>query len=160
MKYKRKNLKNPKNTPLTISASKGRNANFVTKAQQTLKAPGVMKEMLLWSRDRDLRDGRVPKALSDRNLSLFFSRLMAEASQGNSFGSSAKPARSHSTLQLLSCVQEQDAGQARTHAQRASTVWGSRHSTETGSRTEHRSKSTAAICIWWHNVIRCGAAER
>lgn len=90
------------------------------KAQQTLKAPGVMKEMLLWSRERDLREGRVPKARSDRNLSRFFSRLIAEASQGNSLGSSARPERSHSTLQLFSCVQEQDAGQARTQAQRAS----------------------------------------
>lgn len=89
--------------------------------QQTLKAPGVIKEMLLWSKERDLSDGSVPKALSDRNLSLFFSRLMAEASHGNSLGRSARPARSHSTLQLLSCVQEQGGGQALTQAQRAMT---------------------------------------
>lgn len=88
----------------------------------TLKAPGVMNEMLLWSRERDLREGKVPKALSDRNFSLFFSRLIADASQGNSLGSSARLERSHSTLQLFSCVQEQDAGQARTQAQRVSTA--------------------------------------
>ncbi len=93
-----------------------------TKTKQTLKAPGVIKEMLLWSRERDLREGRVPKALSDRNLSLFLSRLMDEASQGNSFGSSVRLDRSHNTLQLFSCVQEQDAGQARTHAHRARTA--------------------------------------
>lgn len=103
--------------------------------QQTLKAPGVMKEMLLWSRERDLREGRVPKALSDKNLSLFLSRLMAEASHGNSLGSSARPERSQSTLQLFSCVQVQDGGQARTQAHRASTSWGSRQSTETERRT-------------------------
>lgn len=99
-----------------------------------------MKEMLLWSRERDLREGRVPKALSDRNLRLFLSRLMAEASQGNSLGSSAMPVRSQSTLQLFSWVQVQDGGQARTHAQRASTAWGSRHSTETGSGGQEISK--------------------
>lgn len=88
---------------------------------QTLKAPGVIKEMLLWSKESDLSDGRVPKARSDKNLSLFFSRLMAEASQGNSLGRSARLARSHRTLQLLSCVQEQDGGQALTQAQRAMT---------------------------------------
>lgn len=77
--------------------------------------------MLLWPKASDLRDGKVPKALSDRNLSLFFSRLMAEASQGNSLGRSARLARSHSTLQLLSGVQEQDGGQALAQAQRAVT---------------------------------------
>lgn len=77
-----------------------------------------MKEMLLWSRDRDLSEGRVPKARSDKNFSRFLSRLMAEASQGNSLGSSARPERSHRTLQLFSWVQEQEAGQARAQAQR------------------------------------------
>lgn len=106
-------------------------------ARPTLKAPGVMKEMLLWSRERDLSEGRVPKARSDRNFSRFFSRLMAEASQGNSLGNSAMLVRSHSTLQLFSCVQEQDGGQARTQAQRANTAWGSRHSTDTGGGAAH-----------------------
>lgn len=96
-------------------------SNFSGKEQPTLKAPGVIKEMLLWPKESDLSDGKVPKALSDRNLSLFFSRLMAEASQGNSLGRSARLARSHSTLQLLSGVQEQEGGQALTQAQRART---------------------------------------
>lgn len=103
--------------------------------EQTLKAPGVMKEMLLWSRVSNLSEGRVPKALSDRNLSLFFSRLIEEASQGNSLGSSAMLERSQSTLQLFSWVQVQDAGQARTHAHRANAAWGSRVSTHTEKRT-------------------------
>lgn len=94
-------------------------SNFNGKERQTLKAPGVIKEMLLWPKASDLSDGKVPKARSDRNLSRFFSRLMAEASQGNSLGRSARPARSHSTLQLLSGVQEQDGGQALAQAQRA-----------------------------------------
>lgn len=92
------------------------------RVQPTLKAPGVMKEMLLWSRERDLSEGKVPKARSDKNLSRFFSRLMAEASQGNSLGNSAMPVRSHNTLQLFSCVQEHDTGQARTQAQRVNTA--------------------------------------
>lgn len=96
-------------------------SNFRGKERQTLKAPGVIKEMLLWPNESDLSDGKVPKALSDKNLSLFFSRFMAEASQGNSLGRSVRLARSHSTLQLLSAVHEQDGGQALTQAQRVMT---------------------------------------
>ena len=99
-----------------------------------MKAPGVMKEMLLWSRERLRSEGRVPNARSDRNLRRFLSTLMDEASQGNSLGSSARAERSHSTLQLLSWVQVQEEGQARTHAHRASAAWGSsssRNSPET-----------------------------
>lgn len=94
----------------------------------------MMKEMLLWSRDRDLRDGRVPKALSDRNLRLFLSRLMEDASQGNSRGRSGRPERSHNTLQLFSSVHVQEAGQERAHAHRDSAAWGNRHRTETRGR--------------------------
>lgn len=122
------------------------------KAQQTLKAPGVIKETLLWPNDSDLSDGKVPKALSDRNLSLFLSRLMAEASQGNSLGRSDRPARSHSTLQLLSCVQEQEGGQALTQAQRAMTPWGSSHSSDTGKRTGNQSVSQP-----WPTFSSCSA---
>lgn len=123
---------------MLVKNQQHKQSHFSGKEQQTLKAPGVIKEMLLWSKESDLSDGKVPKALSDRNLSLFFSRLMAEASQGNSLGRSARLARSHSTLQLLSGVQEQDGGQALAQAQRAMTPWGSSHSTNTGSRSRVR----------------------
>ena len=116
-----------------------------------------MKEMLLWSRERLRREGRVPNARSDRNLRRFLSTLMDEASQGNSLGSSASAERSHSTLQLLSWVQVQEGGHARTHAHSASAACGSsRHSTETKGEEFpwHRSKKKARKIInrraFWH----------
>lgn len=108
----------------------------ISLGDQTLKAPGVMKDMLLWSRDSILREGRVPNALSDRNLRLFLSRLMEEASHGNSLGRSDRADRSHSTLQLFSWVQVHKDGHARTQAHSANTAWGSRHSIDTRDRDQ------------------------
>lgn len=86
------------------------------KLASPLKAPGVIKDMLLWLIERDLRDGRVPNALSARNLMLFLSKLIEYASQGNSLGICARPALSQRMAQLFSLVQIQLAGQERTQA--------------------------------------------
>lgn len=96
-----------------------------------LNAPGVMKEMLLWSSDKDRRAGRVPNALSDKNLIVFLSKLIAEASHGNSLRTCDNPDRSQRTAQFRSRVQVHEGGHNRTQAQEADTCKGASKSTET-----------------------------